>query len=157
MPTSIAVFSPSEKLGSWSPTYFIPTQRYPLNVHKYDTRIRGRKRHFQRCQEINWVHIFRVSQISGRHLNTVSAGRKGREGKEWLLFPPILWFDNRKWSLPAKTHCHAKMFSFEQSRMGIQNYVIPQPWRGQVIFSCIWPCNLAQPKLQILLTQPHTH
>lgn len=41
-------------------------------------------------------------------------GKKDRERRECLLFPYILWFDNRKWSLPAKTHCYARMLSLDQ-------------------------------------------
>lgn len=47
-------------------------------------------------------------------LSTVCTGRKGKEGREWLLFPDILRFDKRKCSLPAKTHCYVRMLSLDQ-------------------------------------------
>ena len=53
--------------------------------------------------------------MRGKHLNTMRTGTKGREGREWLLFPHILWFDNRKWSLPDKTHWYVRMLSLDQS------------------------------------------
>lgn len=52
--------------------------------------------------------------MSGKHLNTMQ-GEKEERGGNWLLFPHILWFDNRKWSLPAKTHCYVRMLSLDQS------------------------------------------
>lgn len=63
------------------------------------------------------MYFIFLGYLKSRGNNSIQCVQREKEKREenGFSYLTFFWFDNRKWSLPAKKHCYVRMFSCDQS------------------------------------------